>query len=88
MGPVTTAVLDDTCGNLIQLAQKAWRKALQQNSTRRELGRKRFDPPESPTRVSFRVWTHLKHGLGWLQGQLSTRLKDRFKCRRGRRKRL
>lgn len=23
MGPVTTAVLDDTCGNLIQLAQKA-----------------------------------------------------------------
>jgi len=22
MGPVTTAVLDDTCGNLIQLAQK------------------------------------------------------------------
>ena len=23
MGPVTTAVLDDTCGNLIQLAQRA-----------------------------------------------------------------
>jgi catechol 2,3-dioxygenase-like lactoylglutathione lyase family enzyme len=23
MGPVTTAVLDDTCGNLIQIAQKA-----------------------------------------------------------------
>jgi len=23
MGPVTTAVLDDTCGNLIQLAQKS-----------------------------------------------------------------
>jgi catechol 2,3-dioxygenase-like lactoylglutathione lyase family enzyme len=23
MGPVTTAVLDDTCGNLVQLAQKA-----------------------------------------------------------------
>ena len=22
MGPVTTAVLDDTCGNLIQLAQR------------------------------------------------------------------
>jgi hypothetical protein len=22
MGPVTTAVLDDTCGNLIQIAQK------------------------------------------------------------------
>lgn len=25
MGPVTTAVLDDTCGNLIQLAQKSKR---------------------------------------------------------------
>jgi catechol 2,3-dioxygenase-like lactoylglutathione lyase family enzyme len=24
MGPVTTAVLDDTCGNLIQLAQKGY----------------------------------------------------------------
>ena len=24
MGPVTTAVLDDTCGNLIQLTQPAW----------------------------------------------------------------
>jgi hypothetical protein len=23
MGPVTTAVLDDTCGNLIQIAQMA-----------------------------------------------------------------
>jgi hypothetical protein len=23
MGPVTTAVLDDTCGNLIQIAQRA-----------------------------------------------------------------
>jgi len=23
MGPVTTAVLDDTCGNLIQIAQQA-----------------------------------------------------------------
>ena len=29
MGPVTTAVFDDSCGNLIQIAGKAWYRPLQ-----------------------------------------------------------
>ena len=34
MGPVPTAVLDDTCGNLIQIAQKMWRADIDERKKR------------------------------------------------------